>query len=333
MTERQMEAVTESTGFVPPYAIPVAPVFVWPPQLGALRAYLFGFPGYLWPFYVAFIAVALFSWLVLGPTPDQERSLSVEWIAPMILRNIMLITMIAGSLYYFLYIRRTQGSQYKYSPQWPSTGNRRFLFGSQVRENIFWSLCSAAPIWAAYESVGLWMHATGRASTVGWVDHPIYCTLLVLLLPIVAHVHFWAVHRLLHWPPLYRTVHYLHHKNVNTNSWTGLSMHPVEHLLFFSGAAFFYVLPSSPFHLVLYLHLLALATAMDHTGFHKIVLPGKREFDFDFFMHYLHHKYFEVNYAADTTFPADVWEGTFHDGTEAGMAVLRRRRRHASESR
>lgn len=319
-------------GYVPPAPVPVAPLFAWPPQPRALAAYFFGFPGYLWPFYTLFIAIALVSWTVFSPTPAEATTLEPAWIGIVALRNAALLVLISGTLYLCLYVLRTQGTRYKYNASWPARDNPRFLFGDQVRENVFWNFASAVPIWTAYEAIGFWLHGNGYSMQVSWAGHPLYCALLVLLIPVYGHVHFWAVHRALHWPPLYRAAHYLHHKNVNINTWSGLSMHPLEHLMFFSGALLFYVIPAHPFHLVLYLHLVALSTAMDHSGFHRIVLPGGREFDFDFYMHYLHHRYFEVNYAADTTFPMDVWQGTFHDGTPAGLEALRRRRQgHAGQ--
>ena len=42
------------------------------------------------------------------------------------------------------------------------------------------------------------------------------------------------------------------------------------------------------------------------------------------FIHYLHHKYFEVNYG-DGLIPLDKWFGTFHDGTKAGDAQMNAR--------
>ena len=42
------------------------------------------------------------------------------------------------------------------------------------------------------------------------------------------------------------------------------------------------------------------------------------------FAHYLHHKYFEVNYS-DGLLPLDKWFGTWHDGTERGDALMRAR--------
>jgi sterol desaturase/sphingolipid hydroxylase (fatty acid hydroxylase superfamily) len=45
------------------------------------------------------------------------------------------------------------------------------------------------------------------------------------------------------------------------------------------------------------------------------------------YTHYLHHKYFEVNYG-DGLVPLDKLFGTFHDGTAAADEALKRRRRN-----
>ena len=42
--------------------------------------------------------------------------------------------------------------------------------------------------------------------------------------------------------------------------------------------------------------------------------------------HYLHHKYFEVNYG-DALIPLDHWFGTWHDGSPEGEAAMRERQR------
>jgi sterol desaturase/sphingolipid hydroxylase (fatty acid hydroxylase superfamily) len=42
------------------------------------------------------------------------------------------------------------------------------------------------------------------------------------------------------------------------------------------------------------------------------------------YAHYLHHKYFECNYA-DGAIPLDRWFGSFHDGTEAAHEAMNTR--------
>ena len=42
------------------------------------------------------------------------------------------------------------------------------------------------------------------------------------------------------------------------------------------------------------------------------------------YAHYLHHKFFEVNYG-DGAIPLDRWFGSFNDGTPEAMAAMRAR--------
>ena len=48
--------------------------------------------------------------------------------------------------------------------------------------------------------------------------------------------------------------------------------------------------------------------------------------DTSYYAHYLHHKYFEVNYA-DGMVPLDKWFGSFHDGTPEAHEAMKHRRR------
>lgn len=43
------------------------------------------------------------------------------------------------------------------------------------------------------------------------------------------------------------------------------------------------------------------------------------------FAHYLHHKYFEVNYGGDGVIPLDKWFGTWHDGSKDSDAQMNAR--------
>ena len=56
------------------------------------------------------------------------------------------------------------------------------------------------------------------------------------------------------------------------------------------------------------------------------VIKKNKSFNASFYAHYLHHKYFEVNYA-DGIFPLDKLFGTFHDGTVEGDKIFRERRK------
>jgi sterol desaturase/sphingolipid hydroxylase (fatty acid hydroxylase superfamily) len=51
--------------------------------------------------------------------------------------------------------------------------------------------------------------------------------------PVWRDAHFYFAHRLLHYKPLYRQVHSLHHRNQDIEPFAGLCMHPIEHLCAF----------------------------------------------------------------------------------------------------
>ena len=105
------------------------------------------------------------------------------------------------------------------------------------------------------------------------------------------------------------------------------SMHPIEHVIYFSTILLFFLIPSHPIHMINLASRLGLAPAQGHTGFDRVVVGEEASMDTSYFAHYLHHKYFEVNYS-DGMVPLDKWFGSFHDGTpEANEAMKARRLR------
>ena len=302
------------------------PLFQWPPKPKAGLIWLFGFPGYLWPWQAFFICLAVASWFFFTPRMEKMQTFSMDWVAILLVQNMALLVAFVSVWHVWLYVVRAQGTEYKYNSKWLSVGNPTFFFRSQLWDNIFWNLCSAVPIWTAYEAVTFWLQANHIVPTVNWQTHPIYCSVLILLTPIWSDIHFYATHRLIHWRPLYRLVHSLHHKNINVGPWSGLAMHPVEHLVYFSSVLLFWIIPSHPVHALTLLQTLALGAAMSHHGFDRVALGDKRSFSTDHYIHYLHHKYVSVNFSTGTL-PLDLWLGTFHDGSDEAQEALKSRAR------
>lgn len=178
----------------------------------------------------------------------------------------------------------------------------------------------------------LWAHANGIVTPLSFKEHPFGFILLMLAIPAFRDLHFYLTHRLLHVPVVYKHVHKLHHYNTNPSPWSGLAMHPVEHLLYFSGVLIHFVIPAHPIHILFQLAHAGLSPAAGHAGFDKLVLDelgDHHAIDTHAYTHYLHHKHFECNYA-NGIIPMDKWFGTFHDGSpEAHNAMQeRRRQRH-----
>ena len=316
----------------PPELIETPAVFVWPPDPAGVLKWLFGYNGYLWPWNIIYVAMAVATWLWLTPDLERMRNLELGWIALILARNAAIVLLVVGGWHLRLYVLKAQGTAYKYNGRWQATDRPQFLFRDQVLDNMFRTFISAVPVWTGYEVITLWGQANGWFPAVNWRDHPVYCVLFMLLIPLILELHFYLIHRLIHWPPLYRGVHHIHHKNANPGPWSGLAMHPAEHLLYFSSALIHWVIPSHPLHVIFNLQFLAAYPAQDHSGFNRVALGKDRSVPTGDRMHYLHHKLFEVNYGSTGTIPIDRWLGTLHDGSAAADAALKHRLQQRRET-
>ncbi|WP_439406573.1 sterol desaturase family protein [Bradyrhizobium sp. DASA03076] len=302
-----------------------APVFVWPVQPKKFLIWLFGFPGYLWPWNALYFAISLIAWLYLTPSLETMRDFGVGWVSLVLLRNTALALVVYGGLHTVLYIQRRQQTDFKYNAKWPDTDNSTFLFGSQTAENVFWTMCSGVPVWTAYEVFTWWMFANDYIPCVHFREQPLYFIALMVLVPIWRALHFYAIHRLIHMGPLYHIIHKVHHNNVNPGPWSGLSMHTYEHIVYFSGVLIHFVVPSHPMHAMFQLMHTALTPAQSHSGFERFVTGDEKSIRSGDYFHYLHHKYFEVNYGNNLVIPLDEWFGSAHDGSpEADQAMYKR---------
>ncbi|MGB1504735.1 MAG: sterol desaturase family protein [Acidimicrobiales bacterium] len=305
-----------------PAPVAYAPVFVWPPRPRALLRWL---PHFVFPTnaIVFVIAVALWTWAT--PATETMTTLEPGWVGFLLVRNLVVVAAVYGATHWWVALRRSQGEQYKFNPSWPRprAGNR--TFGNQTRENVFWTLASAVPIGTAWEATTLWLFSSGRIGWLDWAAHPVWFVALFPATVLLRELHFYAVHRLIHVRALYRRVHSLHHRNTNPGPWSGMSMHPLEHIVYFSSIALHWVVLSHPVHAVFNMVHLNLAPIPGHVGFEYVEL-GRYRYPTNGHAHYLHHSLFEVNYA-DGVFPLDRWFGSFHDGSPDSDARLAARRR------
>lgn len=302
----------------PPYPVKYAPIFVWPPRPIDFVKWALSYPGFLWPWNSIYLLITVVTWFYFQPALTRCVEFRWDWIAQMFLRNLVLIWLVAGGWHLLLYTFKLQGTDRKYDPRWLRTGDRNFTFRDQLWDNIFWSCVSGVPIWTAYEVWYMWAAANGRVPLITWNEHPVYFAVWLCAIPIWREFHFYWIHRVIHWKLLYKYVHYLHHKNVNPGPWSGLSMHPVEHLFYFSVVLIHWIVPSHPIHFLFNAQHTALTPAGGHHGFEGPILDGK--LPTGSYFHYLHHRYFECNYG-EATLPLDKMFGTFRDGLPAGAGA------------
>ena len=310
-------------------AVPIgtSPLFAWPPDPMRIGRWF----ADRW-FGIAensiVLAIALVCWRWLQPPLDEMRQIEAGWVFWLLVRNLALMTLVAGGLHLYFHALRAQGKRLKYDPRDLGSRGRAFTFGSQTGDNVFWTLASGVPVWTGYEAGMLWAMANGYAPVVTFSGNPVWFVLLIGLTPLWISFHFYWIHRLLHWPPLYRLAHSLHHRNTNVGPWSGLSMHPVEHVLFFSSVLIHLVVPAHAVHILFHLQHQALTAATSHTGFEGLLVKDRNRLALGTFHHQMHHRYFECNYG-NLEVPWDRWFGSFHDGTEEAHARMKaHRRRH-----
>jgi sterol desaturase/sphingolipid hydroxylase (fatty acid hydroxylase superfamily) len=111
--------------------------------------------------------------------------------------------------------------------------------------------------------------------------------------------------------------------------WSSVSMHPVEHLLYWSGSLIHLIRPLLPLPAMYHLNIAVTGAIVGHLGFDRIVTSATSAFD-TAYAHNLHHKYFEVNHA-DGMMPLDRMMGTWHDGRPEGDRAMQERFRKKKE--
>ena len=308
---------------IPNVPIKVSPLFNWPLKPLEVLKWIWK-PWFIITENLILIVVACISFFWFHPPLEQAQTFSIEWVAKLYVRNILLLSAVAGGLHLYFYTFTQQGQKLKYDPRPLSKSGRQFTLGGQVRDNMFWSLGSGVFFWTSYEALMFWAMANGWAPVLLWVDNPVWFIFLFLLTPIWISFHFYSIHRLLHWPPLYKLAHALHHRNINVGPWSGLSMHPLEHLLFFSSILIHFLVPAHPLHILFHMQHQSLTAATSHTGFENLLVKDSKTLALGTFHHQLHHRYFGVNYG-NLQMPWDKWFGSFHDGTAEAHERMKHR--------
>ena len=165
----------------------------------------------------------------------------------------------------------------------------------QVREELWLSFLSIL-IFAA-QAIGLvW------ALRNGWLDASWDRSAWHLLweMPVLYlwnELHFFAIHRVLHWPPLYRAVHVRHHRSVVTTPFSAYSFHPVESFLL--GSVMPLGLLLHPFSPLALLGLTIMSLVLNVSGHlpHEQVRPAFAFLTPHSRYHNRHHREFHTHFA------------------------------------
>lgn len=317
--------------YTPELPIRSAPFLHWPLRPAAIGRWLASTWQPLTP-RVFMLAVAVCIWAALMPSAETAESFAPGWMAGVWLRNLALVTVVAGGVHVWLFRWGRQGDDLRYDSRPLGRNKRKFLFGDQVADNMALTLVSAVAVWTLAECFVLWAYANGIAPRLHWGSDPVWFVVLLAAVPYWSIAWFSLTHRLLHNGAVYRRVHSWHHRNDNLGPWSGLAMHPLEHVVLFGDVVLLLVVPSHPIHLYFIMLHHGLGAPLSHTGFHALRLGRRLRFAFGDFHHQLHHRFVECNYGGPE-FPLDDLLGSWHDGSPEGDRLIAERIRRLSADR
>ena len=270
------------------------------------------------------LAVAILYYL-LHPPIILFKNLNFNSILIIYLFNISIMLIVAGGLHIFFYTLKKQNNTLKYDIRIASRG-KQFTFNYQILDNMFWSLVSGVTIWTFYQILILWSYANGFITKIDFNINPFWFLGIFFLIILFESVHFYFVHRLIHFKYLYKFIHHIHHRNINPGPWSGISMHPIEHLFYFSTVLIHFLIPSHPIHILFHFMIITIGAVVGHCGFDGFLINNKNKIALGHFHHQLHHRYFECNYGTIET-PLDVLFKSFHDGTSIATKSMKNKRR------
>eukprot|EP01116_Phalansterium_solitarium_P023963 TRINITY_DN863_c0_g2_i2.p1 TRINITY_DN863_c0_g2~~TRINITY_DN863_c0_g2_i2.p1 ORF type:complete len:484 (-),score=157.39 TRINITY_DN863_c0_g2_i2:438-1889(-) len=231
---------------------------------------------------------------------EAAKTWSFDWVAHRLTINLVATFGYVGfwhvTLYHLGWAKRPfkDGREYRWA---------------KVFHNMWYTFLGVVQ-WTAWEVGFVRMYATGTLpyisdrqafSSIGNVAYTLFCAAAV---PAWRELHFYFAHRFIHTRALYKYVHSLHHRNTDIEPFAGLSMHPIEHLYYFSCVGPSLLVPASPFMMLWNGYHLILSPAASHSGWEDNLQSDQ--------FHYLHHRYFECNYGTGGI-PWDKLFGTYRD--------------------
>ena len=113
----------------------------------------------------------------------------------------------------------------KIQPRFPGSKDlKREVFYSFLTILIFAAVVTAVMF---HPSIRPWTRLMGSPDQRGWIYY-------FAVFPILLFLHdtyFYWIHRLMHQPALFKSVHLIHHKSTNPSPWTAYAFHPLEAVL------------------------------------------------------------------------------------------------------
>jgi len=254
--------------------------------------------------------VAMICWLFIFPlTFSDAGEFHWRWVSIVFAFNLVVEFVLYSFWHWMTYAgpyARGELQKFKYNEtnQYEPNGRVGMFWSSsgQLQREVLLSTLGFLQA-SVYQCVMMYLWRSGRVPFYDnfWAN-PLWSIGGLLFVTYWREFHFYWAHRAIHpwWDRanglaqgdigafLYRHFHSLHHKSYNPGPWSGLSMHPVEHLIYFTVVLLPLLYTAHPLHFLYVMYHALVAPIGGHDGFAD---PGGNG---DF--HWLHHAKFECNY-------------------------------------
>lgn len=203
--------------------------------------------------------------------------------------------LIAGTAFAFIFfVARVFLPQRRIQRREPGEGRRLQEIGWSLSTIVIFALL-AMTIFALRESG--YSAVYDRIDDYGWLYYGFSWALVLL----IQDAYFYWIHRFMHWKPVYRRVHSVHHRSTNPSPFSALAFHPLEAFLeFFYFVPLIVVLPLHWSVLVGYPTFMLLANVYAHLGYELLPRGFARSsigrYLLTSTLHNAHHKKFHYNY-------------------------------------
>ena len=90
---------------------PANPWFSWPLKPAQALRWLFGFPGYLFPWNLVYMGIATLTWIYFQPALSRCVEFRADWILEMFARNQLMLAAVVSAWHLRLWTLKSQGHQ------------------------------------------------------------------------------------------------------------------------------------------------------------------------------------------------------------------------------
>jgi Delta7-sterol 5-desaturase len=208
---------------------------------------------------------------------------------------------------------------------------RRLQFGDPERDRILSEIAYSLSTIVIFSAIGLSLvYAQSAGLTRIYVDVGergwAYLSASVAIAIAVHDAYFYWTHRLLHWRPLYRIAHHVHHRSTSPTPWAAYAFHPLEAVIQ-AGVYLLVVfgIPMHPVALTLFLVYMIVRNVVGHLGFEIWPASFARHpltrWHLTPTHHDLHHRWGRGNYGLYFSF-WDEWFGTSRSDYAAAFDLV-----------